>query len=386
MFRKPFEFFNYKVRVDFTWLFIFMLVAWSLAVGFFPSYYPAMSTAGLWIMGLVGALIVFSSILIHECAHAWMGKQVGMRSGNVTLYLFGGVTDVTESPPSPGPDALTAVAGPAAGILTAGACWIAAWAVSVTGITPPLVTLLTFAASINAFLAIFNLIPALPLDGGRMLRAWLWKRGNNYRKATRTASNVGRGFGIAVLALGFFHLFTGALFSALWWGLLGMLIYFAASSSYDRVLIRTSLRGEPVEHFMKDQVVSVSPDTTILELVDDYIYKYHHKMFPVMEKTELKGTVSVNGLREIPKDQWERTLVSNVMEKRDDIVTVQPETDALIALSRMKESGQSRLLVVRNGVLKGIVTMKDMLQFLALKLNLESDDADWTEPIHGNTI
>jgi CBS domain-containing protein len=225
---------------------------------------------------------------------------------------------------------------------------------------------------INGILAVFNLLPAFPLDGGRVLRSILWGLKKNLRWATYVSSRIGSGFGILLIVLGVIQVFRGNFVGGMWWFLIGMFLQGAAKASYQQLLTRRALEGEPVRRFMKTDAVTVSPSISLDELVEDYIYKYHFKMFPVVEDHDrLLGCITTKQVKEIPREEWSRRTVGDVASQCTPENTIEPQADAMKALSIMKQTGNSRLMVVEGGRLVGIIALKDLLELLSLKVELE---------------
>jgi Zn-dependent protease/predicted transcriptional regulator len=370
-----FTIFGFKVRIDLSWILLAALVTWSLAKGVFPYYYKDLSTATYWWMGAIGAVGLFGSIIFHELWHSLIARKFGLPMKEITLFIFGGVASMEEEPPSPKAEFFMAIAGPLAsislGVVFYGLSLIGNpefWSVPIGGI-------IRYLGSINLLLAIFNLVPAFPLDGGRILRAGLWHWKNNLRKATRIASYIGSAFGIFLIVSGIFTIFSGGFIGGMWWALIGMFVLNASKMSYQRLLIRQTLEGEPVRRFMKSEPVTVSPSITIGELVNDYIYKYHFKMFPVSENHKPISCISTREVKEIPREEWDQHTVGEIAKPCSPENTVTEETDAMKALSRIHQTKSSRLMVVNEkGELVGILALKDLLQFLSLKLDLEDEE------------
>jgi CBS domain-containing protein len=227
---------------------------------------------------------------------------------------------------------------------------------------------------LNLILAIFNLIPAFPLDGGRVLRSALWSWKNSLRWATRIASRIGSGFGIFLVVMGVFAIVSGGFVGGMWWVLIGMFVLSASKMSYQRLLMRQVFEGEPVRRFMRSDPVAVPPSITIDQLVEEYIYKYHFKMFPVSENHEPVSCVTTRQVKEIPRTEWDQHTVREIATPCSSENTVAEDTDAMKALSRINRTKNSRLMVVdKNNQLVGILSLKDLLQFLSLKLDLEDE-------------
>jgi CBS domain-containing protein len=226
---------------------------------------------------------------------------------------------------------------------------------------------------INVILAVFNLVPAFPLDGGRILRAALWAWKGNLRWATRLASQFGEGFGLLLIALGVLRVLVGYFVGGMWFFLIGLFIRNAAKMSYQQLLTRRTLEGESLQRFMNQDPVTVSSETSVTQLVEDYIYRYHHKLFPVVDGNRLIGCITTRQVKQIPRDRWSETTVGEAAEKCSDENTIEPETDAVKALARMHRNSAGRLMVVKDGRLLGIIALKDLLNFLSMKIELEED-------------
>jgi CBS domain-containing protein len=231
-----------------------------------------------------------------------------------------------------------------------------------------------YLAWLNMILAGFNMIPAFPLDGGRVLRSILWAIKKNLKWATHIASEFGSVFGIILIVLGVISFIGGNFIGGLWYFLIGMFIRNASQMSYQQMLIRRALSGEHVSRFMKTDPVVVPDSISVRELVEDYFYRYHFKMFPVTQDGRLEGCVSTKEIKEMPRDQWEEHKVDEIVTPCSDTNTISPDTDAMKAISLMRSSNNSRLMVVEGDKLEGIITLKDMLKFLAMKVDLENEE------------
>jgi Zn-dependent protease/predicted transcriptional regulator len=365
-----FRLFGFPVRLDVSWFIVAVVIAWSLAAGLFPARVPGLPAATYWAMGIVGTIALFGSIILHEFAHAFVARRQGIPMRGITLFIFGGVAEMGDEPSSARAEFLMAVAGPLASFLIAALCFLVAsaahgsWPLPVTGV-------IAYLAFINALLAAFNLLPAFPLDGGRIFRAalWAWKR--DLRWATQVAARVGSGFSVGFMFLGVLTLFRGDFIGGLWWFLIGMFLRRASTASYEQVLLRRAFEGEPVRRFMTAQPVTVLPGLSIADLVESYVYHYHHKLFPVTENGRLLGCVTTREVETVPREEWSRRTVGSVTRPCSPENSIAPETDALQALATMRGTGRARLMVVADGRLVGIVTLKDLLEFLALKVALE---------------
>lgn len=372
MFVKRFQIFRtfgIPIYLDLSWFVVALLISWSLADNVFPNSLPSQSTATYWTLGIAATLGLFVSIVLHELAHALVAQRFAVPIRGITLFIFGGVAEMEEEPPSARAEFLVAVAGPIASVGVAVACF--GFAAIVEG-TPTVSTVLNFLAGLNLILVIFNMIPAFPLDGGRVLRSILWHLRKDLPWATRITSWIGSAFGIVLIALGLYRaLFGGDLIGGLWSFMIGMFLRNAALMSYRHVVIRKALEGEPVARFMITDPVVVPRSLPIADLVRSYIYKHHFKMFPVVENGKLLGCVTTRTIKQLPQEEWDRQSVSSIVEPCSSGNTIAPDADAMNGLARMSKSGVSRLMVVEGDRLVGILALKDLLRFLSLKVELE---------------
>jgi len=368
---RLFKLLGFEVRIDWSWIIIAILIAWSLSTGLFPFHYKNLSTQTYWLMGIVGAAGLFLSIIAHEFCHSLVARKYDLPMKGITLFIFGGVAEMGEEAPSPKAEFMMAAAGPLSSIVIA-LIFYGIYTVGKGGFSEPINGVVGYLASINAILAGFNLVPAFPLDGGRMLRAALWGWKNNIRWATRVSANLGSGFGVFMIIFGVFHVLSGNFIGGMWWFLIGMFIQGAAKASYQQLVTRRALQGEPVERFMKTEIVSVQPSISLQELIEDYVYRHHFKMFPVVQDSnKLLGCVTTKQVKDTPREEWSKKKVEDVATRCSEKNTIHPKADAVKALSRMKRNGTSRLMVTEGDKIVGIIALKDLLDFLSLKVELE---------------
>jgi Zn-dependent protease len=370
-----FKLMGFEVRLDASWIILAFLVTWSLAIGYFPAQDPGLDRADYWWMGVAAAIGLFFSIVVHEFAHSVVARRRGLPMNGITLFIFGGVAEMGGEPANPGTEFWMAIVGPLTSLAIGGIAYGVyegvqyAWPAPVVGV-------IHYLGWINWLLAAFNMIPAFPLDGGRVLRSALWHYKGSLTTATRIASQFGQGFGVVLIALGLFSLFFGNIVSAIWWFVLGMFLRNAAQQSYQQVVLRRALEGEPISRFMNSDPVTVPPNISVEDLIDNYVYRYHHKMFPVVSDADhhLAGCVTTQALSAVPRDEWRQHSVQELMRPCSTDNTITPDTDAAAALTKMSRTGLSRLMVVDHGRLLAIVALKDLVDFLALKLELEGPE------------
>ena len=366
--------FGIPVRIDFSWFFLAVLVTWSLARGFFPELYPALPEAIYWSMGILGALGLFASILLHEVSHALVARRFGLQIEGITLFIFGGVAEMAEEPKSARGEFFMAIAGPLASGFLAVFFFMLARLLEALTLPTSLTGVIAYLALINGILAIFNLIPAFPMDGGRVLRAILWYRREDLRSATHTASRAGDIFGLVMIFLGLLSILSGQIVGGIWWCLIGLFVRQAARQSYQQVLMRQVFMGHPVSAYMTRAVVTVPWKTKVGAFITDSLYPHHHDLYPVVREGRLVGYLLTCDVLGLPTETRNLFDIGKVMRPLSSDITIASNSDALDALAQMRRSGNSRLLVFDDERLAGVITLKDLLDLFALKIDLGEID------------
>lgn len=377
MFGKRFNiltFAGFNIGLDISWFFIAILLSWTLAEGYFPAYYQNLSNSTYWLMGILGMFGLFISILLHELGHAVVARYYNIPISQITLFIFGGVAELKDEPSTPKVEFLVAIAGPIVSIIIAICMYLLThigeqfgWPLVVTGVT-------AYLAMINLVVVIFNLIPAFPLDGGRILRSILWWWKNRLNWATKIATSLGSGFGFGLIFLGVLALISGQIFAGLWWMIIGFFLHSAAVSTRTQYFVKRELSGEKVMKFMTKDPISVSPHLTIQELINDYIYNSHHHLYPVVDQDKLLGYISLREIKTLSPTEWPKTTIDKIMVPVSKLHTVAPNTNAMEALNLIHQPDVTTLLVVDNERLVGILTAQDMFKLISLKLELEDEN------------
>jgi Zn-dependent protease/CBS domain-containing protein len=371
------------VSIHPSWLIILAFLTFTLAGAFpvilewvYPGEAEDFGRSAYWLMGLLAALAFFLCIVLHELGHAGAARARGIQMKGITLFLFGGVAETGEEPRSAGEEFVVAVSGPIVSVILAGLFWVLAATGYRAGWPPPVVIVLGYLAFINTMVLMFNLIPAFPLDGGRVLRAILWKTTGSLRKATWWATIAGEGFALVLIVWGALNIAAGNLFHGLWTCLIGLFLRDAARGSYEQVLVRQALEGEKVRRFMTPDPFVIPPSLDLHTWVEDFVYRHNRKAFPVVSEGRLEGYIETDVLAAVPRAEWDRHTVGELMRRDTDAISIQPDADAMAALEQMMRTGSGRLLVRENGRLVGILSQKDLLAFLTLKLELEPERPD----------
>jgi Zn-dependent protease/predicted transcriptional regulator len=360
-----------EVIVDYSWLIIFFLSIYSMAEFYLPQSNQHYTVRQYWIMGTVAAVFFFISILLHELAHSFVAIKYGVQVTSIRLLIFGGLAQATSEPKNGRQEFLIALAGPATsmtlGLFFLGLCSVLAMG---RGMTPP-ATIAFLLGGANVLIALFNMIPGFPLDGGRILRAFLWDHWDDMARATKVVSQLGNAFAIFLILFGLLQfLVTQSLLSGLWIIFVGLFMKQSAVASYQGVMLKRALVGVQVRQIMTESLVTVDWLLSLEELVRNYFYRRQFAQFPVFNRDEFIGMVSLDGVKSVSKDLWGFKQVRDIMTPLESVPCLKPTDDASEALSRMIAGDIGRMPVVEDGQLKGIVSRRDIMNFFKIKSDL----------------
>jgi Zn-dependent protease/CBS domain-containing protein len=362
------SFFGVSIRLHYSWFIIFALATWALAASYFPTVYPDWNQATYWGIGLATSLLFFGSVLAHELSHSVIAQAAGIPVKSITLFVFGGVSQISKEPESPGVEFRMALAGPASSLVIAGIFW--GIHVATEGVSEPATALSFWLAWINTVLAGFNLIPGFPLDGGRVLRSIIWWRSKNLRSATRIAATIGRGMGYAFICGGIFWIFWGNWFNGLWIALIGWFLENAAAGSYQQVAFKDMLRGHKVSEVMTRDCPTVPPRLTIEQLVHDYILGTGRRCFPVVENSHLLGLVTLNDVKGVSREHRLTKTVQETMTPLNKLKSVQPSDDLSDVLQLLTSEDINQLPVIENDTIVGMIARDNLLSFIKTRSEL----------------
>jgi len=367
-----------EIVVDYSWLIVFFLVIYTMDMAviamaqiFFPNIQPQFSKQQYWVMGAVSGVLFFLSILVHELAHSFVAIKQGLRVQSIRLLIFGGLSQAESEPKTGRQEFLIALAGPAASMaLGMFFLIILSYYTAMNRLTPT-AGIAFWLTTVNILLAIFNMLPGFPLDGGRVLRAFLWDHWDDMARATRVVSQLGNALAIFLIILGILQfLVTQSLISGLWLIFIGLFMKQSAVGSYHGVMLKRALGGVQVRQIMAENVVTVDWLLPVEELVQNYIYRHQFTHFPVFNRDELTGMVSLDGVKGISKDLWAFKQVRDIMTPIEFVPCLKPTDDASEALSRMVSGDIGRMLVVEDGRLVGIVSRRDIMNFFKIRSDL----------------
>jgi Zn-dependent protease len=353
-----------SVGINWSWLIVFALIAWTLATNIFPETNPGLSDGAYLAMAIIAAFLFFTSLLLHEYGHALQARRDGMEIEGITLWLFGGVAKFKGAFPSAGAEFRIAIAGPLVSLVIGILCLF----------TPRLLALPTgvdgvlfWLGSINIVLLVFNLLPALPLDGGRVLRSLLWYVKGDFASATHLAAIIGRGFGYLFVAIGVFMLIFYSPVSGIWLAFVGWFLLQAAGAEDRYVAVQQALGGLRVRDVMTREPVTTPPDLTLAEFVDQIVWTRRHTTYPVTEDGTALGLLPFRRVAEVPRPEWSARRVRDCMIPRADVPIVAEDDELVEAAGELSESPVNRALVLDGDRLVGLLSVTDVARALEMR-------------------
>ena len=362
-----FEIFGFKLKVDPSWLLIATLIVWSLSTSYFPEALPGLTARAYTTLGIIAMLGMFASLILHELSHSLVARSYGLKVGGITLFIFGGVAELEEEPHNPKSEFQIAIAGPLMSLFLSGLFYVAASLSAGGGEVGVAGAVFGYLALINLVLAVFNLVPAFPLDGGRMLRAVIWRFTRDLLKATLISSRIGSVFGLFLMITGALAVFGGQGVGGFWQILIGFFVLNASNGSYQSLLFKTTLRGKTASSLMSDLVYTIDAEATIADLVDDVMLRHGVSFVPVVSDGALLGYVDTAGARAVDRQDWAARRVSDIMVLSDPANTVGPNTPLDEVFERLSAHPRRKLMVADGGRLAGVISLSDLMHHLALE-------------------
>ena len=359
--------FGIDIYIDSSWLVIFILFSWILSVNYFPHKYTSWSHSLYWLVGIVTSLLIFTSVLIHELAHSLVAISQGEKVRNITLFILGGVAQISQEPKKPMREFFMALVGPLTS-LALGIIFIVL-AVLSRGLNVQVSASASYLALINIALAIFNLMPGFPMDGGRILRSIIWQLSGNLNKATKIASKTGQGFAFFLMFIGILQIFRGNI-SGLWLIFIGWFLHSAAIRGYHQVIMESMLKGVRAEDLMNKDFETVRSEMTVQELVDDHILKKKERVFFVEDNNSLQGIVCLDDVKALPRQEWPLKKVTEIMTPREKLLFVSPEADGRRILNSLTTKDIHQIPVIEGDKIMGIICRNDILRFIQLRSEL----------------
>ncbi|MBN1484274.1 MAG: site-2 protease family protein [Chloroflexia bacterium] len=359
--------FGIPIRINYTWFLIFILVILSLAMSYFPNEAPGSSRLSYWIAGILASVLFFASVLAHELAHSLVARSRGVQVRDITLFLFGGAASIEQEMEQPQEELLMAGVGPLTSLFLGLIFALASW------LLRPLSDLLgeffSYLAVLNAGLAAFNLLPGLPLDGGRILRAIVWQISGNYRRATGVAATAGRIVSFLLIGGGILWTLTGNL-SGLWIAFIGWFMENAATQSYRYAILQEALRGVSVAELLTPECARIPRGLSVAELVNRYIFPHGRRCFVVTNEDRLEGMLTVHNVRGLDRQEWPFTPVGQIMIPYQELLVAHPSEDAWEVLKRMDGGSVNQMPVEQDGQFLGLITRENLLRYVRLRAEL----------------
>ena len=360
------------IEINLSWFALLLLIAFSLAGEYFPSAVPGISPFWSWVIGIITALLLFTCLLLHELAHSYVAIKNDLPIKSITLFIFGGVARMEKEPATPEIEFKMAAAGPALSLALALIFWLFAQIAYNLFFNPSLMAVLSYLIIINLAVAVFNLIPGFPLDGGRILRAALWHFGHDFKRATLLASTFGKVAAYLIMAVGVGFFFVGALLSGIWFLLIGFFLEEASSMSYRQVAVKSALSHEPVKAVMSQAAVVIGAELSLENAVHDFFLRYRHHAFPVVANNQIVGLINLDDIKGIDKARWATTSVSSTMQPISQEMIISEDAPALSALYQLNNNGLDLLLVLKSGQLIGVISHRDLTKLLEVKEQLKT--------------
>ena len=356
------------IGLDPSWFLIFALFTWILAANYFPLEFKNWTTLQYWVVAALTSILFFFSVLLHEIGHSVMALRYKLPVKSITLYIFGGVSEISAEPKSAMAEFVIAFAGPFTSLLLAGVFYLISMTLTAY---PPLLAMTKYLAYINAILAAFNLIPGFPLDGGRVFRSIVWGITRNLKRATEIAALLGHAIAFFFILLGVWELFQGNWADGLWVAFIGWFLETAVVGQVQQQRRHDLLAGHTVDQIMTQSCVMTSANLTLQELVDEYVLKNGIRCMVVMGTEHPVGLLTLHDIRQIHKDNWATTTAAQVMTPMDKVKKIGPKVGLERALDEMGKDGVNQMPVMQDGQIEGMLSRQDIIDYLKLLKNIE---------------
>lgn len=356
-----------EIRIDSSWFVILVLFTWSLSSSYFPGRFPDWPPLKLWLIGFVTSLLIFVSVLVHELSHSLVAIAQGEKVKSITLFILGGVAQISEEPKQPLQEFFMALVGPLTSLAIGFAALV--FAFFMKGVNETLGAVASYVGLINIILAVFNLLPGFPMDGGRVLRSLIWKASGDLRKATKIASQIGQGFAFLLIFAGILQILRGDL-SGFWLIFVGWFLHSASVRGYQQVMVESLLKGVSAKELMTKNFHTIPSTLVVQELVDVYILRRRERVFLVQDEGVLKGIVCLEDVKKIPHEDRTKTTVAEIMTPRNKLEAVTPDSDGSDILNSLASKEIHQVPVMDGDEVKGIICRTDVLRFIQLRKDL----------------
>jgi len=368
------------VSISASWIIVFVLFLWSFAASYYPDRYPGWTTQAYFAAGLTTTLLFFASVVVHELGHALLAARFGIRTRQITLMPIGGVAEIEREAEKPSQDFAIAIAGPATSLLL-GAFFLGLY-FGVHLFSVPLGGITAYLGWVNIALALFNLIPGYPMDGGRVLRAIVWGLTKSYSRGTRVAASVGSLIAYGFIFIGVILVFNGQIANGIILAFIGWFVLTSAQGNVQQLTLQQELTGVTVEHVMTRDFAVVQAGATLAQVINETFLAYNTRAGTVEQGGRFVGIVTLSDVVRIPQDRWEGTRVEAVMIPMARLISVAPTDQVLAALERIQQGSFNQLPVVADGHIVGLLTRNDLLRFVQLRaaLHLPPTTGDDSKP------
>ena len=349
------------IDLDYTWFLIAALITWMLAANYYPVEFKGGTTPEYWLMGALTAILFFASIVVHELAHSWVALRYKVPVHRITLFIFGGVSQIEGEPPTASAEFLIAIVGPLTSFALAAAFYFLE---PLLAPTPPALAVAKYLALINGLLGLFNLVPGFPLDGGRVFRAIVWGVNKNFRRATLIAASTGRFIGFFFIIWGVWEALRGGFVNGLWIAFIGWFLESAAGAQIQQVMVQGLLVGHRVSEAMGNACTHVSGDTPVQRLIDQEVLTHGRRCFLVDQGNRPVGLLTLHNIKEIPRTSWTTTTAAQAMIPLDKLSKVEPNAELWKALEKMGGDGINQMPVVQGETIVGMLSRADIVRYL----------------------
>ncbi len=361
-----------RIEINISWLAAFLLISTTLATRFFPVRYPDWGQDIYWILGASVAILMLFSIIAHELSHSLVANRLGVGVKSITLFIFGGIADLEKEPDSPRKEFLVAIAGPMMSLFLVVLFRALGLMSQYASLPEYFAVVFYYLSSINLILALFNMFPAFPLDGGRVLRAAIWHFTGNLHRATRISSTIGQWFGYFLMFIGLTNMFYGNLINGLWILFIGYFVVQASQSSYQNTIVSDIFSRTMVGEFMTRDVVAINRAVSVRDAVDEYFFRYKYNVFPVEDEEGVIGLITIDNVKRIPKDEWGVTSLGAIVTELGEGIVVSPDETVSNVISKIFNNHIGRVLVMEEGRLVGIVSRTDIMNHLRIYMQLNN--------------
>ena len=368
--KEIFSIFGFKIRIDPSWFIIAALIVWSLSTAYFPSRLEGATRFDVVNLSIISMLGLFVSLVLHELSHSLVARLFNLKVGSITLFIFGGVAELERDPENAKSEFWIAIAGPIMSFFLATVFWALKSMSTGMGVSQMLVELFRYLGLVNLVVALFNLVPAFPLDGGRVLRSILWQMKGDVIAATQIATRLGKAFAVFLIMVGVMFLFSSQTISGIWQILIGIFIFVASGSAYEDLTTRQILKEHTVSALMTRDPWIANVDDTVQVLVDAVMLRHNISFVPIVEGDDLLGYVDAAMIQTIDRENWAATKLGDIYMPLSSENSSRAEAPIQDVFDKMVKTGNRKILIVKNNMLEGVISLADMMTYLSIRQKL----------------